>query len=499
MKIELIKNSELELKENLIILPCFENEDISFNKLDIPPQVLDIANNSIKEEKFKASKGELYYYNTVLEGKIINVLLLGMGKKSDANLKDAVKGLVSATKYASKLYQGAICIALRPLERTSYELFAKSVIRSIILSKYKFDKYKKSDNTTNEPIIKIVLKENCLNNADTLIEDAKIEAECVNYTRDLINEPANHMTPEILSQKARESAEKYGYEAEIFDEKYIEKMKMGAFLSVAKGSANPPRLIVLRYKGNPSDEKIYGLVGKGLCYDSGGYSIKPTSSMLDMKSDMGGSATVIGALNLIAQKKLKVNITAVIASCENMIAGNAYKPGDIICSMDKTHIEIGNTDAEGRLTLADAITYSIQEEKVSQIIELSTLTGAVLVALGEEITGAITKYDYLYDDLKKASKETLDEVWQLPYYEDYRKLLDSDFADINNIGGRYAGSITAGLFVTKFAKETPIIHLDIAGSAWGEKETPIRPKGGTGANVLMLYKYFENKIKDNNI
>jgi len=219
------------------------------------------------------------------------------------------------------------------------------------------------------------------------------------------------------------------------------------------------------------------------------------SAMLEMKSDMGGSATVIAAMALIAKNKLKVNVTAVIAACENMIDGNAYKPGDIIGTMDGAFIEVDNTDAEGRLTLADAVTYSIEEEKVSQIIELSTLTGAVIVALGDDITGVITKYDDIYKDLKKASKDTLDEIWQLPYHEEYMSLLKSDVADMKNSGGRAGGSITAGLFVTKFAKDTPIAHLDIAGSAWSENGDVLHTKGGTGNSVLMLYKYFENISK----
>lgn len=496
MKFKLITNEQLHFKEGVMILPCFEKEMISFKKLDIPNEVMVMANNAIKDEVFTGKFGQVHYYNLSLENKIINIILVGLGEKEQINLKKATKAFLSGVSKAVSLNFENIHLALRPFDNIDYSLYTKTIIRTTILSQYKFDKYKKkSENKENLSNITIILNEEYITLDETIIEKASLEAECVSYVRDLVNEPANTLTPQALADKAVESSKKYGYEAEVFDEKYIEKMEMGAYLSVAKGSTNPPRLIVLRYKGNPEDEKIYGLVGKGLCYDSGGYSIKPTSSMLDMKGDMGGSATVIGALNLIAKNKLKVNITAVIASCENMISGGAYKPGDIIQAMDKTYIEIGNTDAEGRLTLADAITYSIQVEKVSQIIELSTLTGAVLVALGEEITGAITKYDELYNDLKSASKETLDEIWQLPYYEDYNSLLKSNVADINNIGGRYAGTITAGLFVTKFAKDTPIIHLDIAGSAWSEKGTSLFTKGGTGSNTLMIYKYFENLSK----
>ena len=470
MKFNLVQNNELNFSDGIIVLPCFESEMVSFKKLDISPKIIELSNKMLKEEKFKAKKGEIYFFNFAVENKITNVILVGLGKKEDINLKIYTTSFIKAIKKANTLNIHNIFLAMRPFDSIDYDLYVKTVIRSIILN------------------------ENC-EVKENLIQRAEIEATCVSYTRNLVNEPANFLTPQDLASEAEKSAKEYGYEAIIFDEKYIEQKQMGAFLSVAKGSANPPRLIVLRYKGANDDDKIYGLVGKGLCYDSGGYSIKPTSSMLDMKSDMGGSATVLGAMNLIAKNKLKVNVTAVIASCENMIADNAYKPGDIIQSMDKTFIEINNTDAEGRLTLADAITYSIEEEKVSQIIELSTLTGAVLIALGEDITGAITKYDYLYEDLKKASKETLDELWQLPYYEDYNSLLKSNVADLQNSGGRYAGSITAGLFVTKFAKDTPIIHLDIAGTAWSEKGDTLHKKGGTGNSVLMLYKYFENLSK----
>ena len=495
MKFNLVQNNELNFSDGIIVLPCFESEMVSFKKLDISPKIIELSNKMLKEEKFKAKKGEIYFFNFAVENKITNVILVGLGKKEDINLKIYTTSFIKAIKKANTLNIHNIFLAMRPFDSIDYDLYVKTVIRSIILNDYKFDKYKKQeDDKKEETIFNIILNENC-EVKENLIQRAEIEATCVSYTRNLVNEPANFLTPQDLASEAEKSAKEYGYEAIIFDEKYIEQKQMGAFLSVAKGSANPPRLIVLRYKGANDDDKIYGLVGKGLCYDSGGYSIKPTSSMLDMKSDMGGSATVLGAMNLIAKNKLKVNVTAVIASCENMIADNAYKPGDIIQSMDKTFIEINNTDAEGRLTLADAITYSIEEEKVSQIIELSTLTGAVLIALGEDITGAITKYDYLYEDLKKASKETLDELWQLPYYEDYNSLLKSNVADLQNSGGRYAGSITAGLFVTKFAKDTPIIHLDIAGTAWSEKGDTLHKKGGTGNSVLMLYKYFENLSK----
>ena len=495
MKFNIIQNNQLNFSDGIIILPTFENEMISFKKLDITPKILTISNNLIKDEKFKSKKGEVYFFNFVSNGKIINVILAGLGKKEDINLKTYTTSFIKAVKKALSLNIKNIFLAIRPFEHIDYELYMRTVIRHTALTDYKFDKYKKSEDKNEEEIVFNIISNEVFEMRDDVVEKALLESELISYTRNLVNEPANVLTPEALAEEALKTSKKYGFEAEIFDEDYIKSKKMDAFLSVAKGSVNRPKLIVLRYKGNKNDEKTYGLIGKGLCYDSGGYSIKPTSSMLEMKSDMGGSATVIGAMALIAKNKLKVNVTAVIAACENLIDGNAYKPGDIISTMDGAFIEVDNTDAEGRLTLADAVTYSIEEEKVSQIIELSTLTGAVIVALGDDITGVITKYDDIYEDLKKASKDTLDESWQLPYHEEYMSLLKSDVADMKNSGGRAGGSITAGLFVTKFAKDTPIAHLDIAGSAWSENGDVLHTKGGTGNSVLMLYKYFENISK----
>jgi len=268
---------------------------------------------------------------------------------------------------------------------------------------------------------------------------------------------------------------------------------MEAFLSVAKGSENGPRLIVMRYFGDESKkDDVLGLVGKGLTYDSGGYSIKPTSSMDTMKSDMGGASSVIGAISAIAKKKLKINVVGVIAACENMISGAAYKPGDIIGSMAGKYIEVLNTDAEGRLTLIDAVHYIIEKEKVNKVIDVATLTGAALVALGLTTTAVVSNNDEFYKKLENASFKADEKVWRLPAFEEYKKLIKSDIADLKNIGGRYAGTITAGLFIGEFVQNKPWLHLDIAGTAWSEKEAGYYSKGGTGVGVRTLYYLAKN-------
>ena len=324
MKFNIIQNNQLNFSDGIIILPTFENEMISFKKLDITPEILTISNDLIKKEKFKSKKGEVYFFNFVSDGKITNVILAGLGKKEDINLKTYTTSFVKAVKKALSLNMTNIFLAIRPFEHIDYELYMRTVIRHTALIDYKFDKYKKSEDKKEEEIVFNIISNEVFEMRDDVVEKALLESELISYTRNLVNEPANVLTPEALAEEALKTSKKYGFEAEIFDEDYIKSKKMEAFLSVAKGSVNRPKLIVLRYKGNKNDEKTYGLIGKGLCYDSGGYSIKPTSSMLEMKSDMGGSATVIGAMALIAKNKLKVNITAVIAACENLIVGNAY-------------------------------------------------------------------------------------------------------------------------------------------------------------------------------
>ena len=250
----------------------------------------------------------------------------------------------------------------------------------------------------------------------------------------------------------------------------------------------------MRHFGNEDNkEEILGLVGKGLTYDSGGYSIKPTNGMDTMKSDMGGAAAVIGAMSIIAKRNLKINVVAVVAACENLINGSAYKPGEIIGSMAGKTIEVLNTDAEGRLTLADAMHYVIENEKATEVIDVATLTGAALVALGETTTAVVTNNSEFYQELKEASEYTGEKVWQLPAFDDYRKLIKSDIADLKNIGGRFAGTITAGLFIEEFVQNKPWLHLDIAGTAWTSSKSEYGIKGGTGAPVSTLYELAKKK------
>ena len=266
---------------------------------------------------------------------------------------------------------------------------------------------------------------------------------------------------------------------------------MKAFLEVARGSDREPKVIAMSYYGNPESPEVLGLVGKGLCYDSGGYSLKPSTGMETMHTDMGGAGAVIGAISAIAKMRRKVNVTAVVAACENILSAHAYHPGDIIDSMAGKTIEINNTDAEGRVTLADAVTFAIREQKATHIIDVATLTGAAITALGNEITAVVSDSDTLWEKVQRAAGPSCEKVWRLPVDDVLGKALDSKIADMRNSSGRAAGTICGGMFIQKFAEGLPWLHLDIAGTSYTDGNTTCS-FGATGVGVRLLYHTAKN-------
>jgi len=327
-------------------------------------------------------------------------------------------------------------------------------------------------------------------------EAAVLEAECmtesVKLSRDLTNMAGNELTPERLAFYAEEVAQKLELDIEVLDEWSCAEEEMGGLLGVGQGSVNPPRMIIIHYEGNPESDEKWGLVGKGITFDTGGISLKPAAGMEEMISDMGGAAAVLGAIHAIASMKVKANVMAVIPTAENMPSDRALKPGDVIRTMSGHTVEVVNTDAEGRLVLADGITTAIKRG-ATKLIDVATLTGAVLVALGTEATGAVTNNTPLMEEVIAASEKSGERVWQLPAYAEYKKLIASDVADLKNSGGRHAGSITAGLFIGHFVEDKPWVHLDIAGTAYVNKGRRWEPKGATGVMVRTLYELIAEK------
>ncbi len=315
-----------------------------------------------------------------------------------------------------------------------------------------------------------------------------ILAEATNLARDMVNEPANLMTPTDMAETAEKVAKLHGLEISVFEEKAMQEMGMGGLLGVARGSRQAPKFAVLRYRGSNASQKPVALIGKGITFDSGGISIKPSDKMEEMKGDMAGGASVIGAISAIAQLKPKINVLAIIPATENLPDGNALKPGDVLTALGGKTIEIISTDAEGRVVLADALGYAIKEG-ARYMVDVATLTGACVVALGKICTGAFSNNQEIADRIIAASQEAGEMTWQMPMYDEYDELNKSEVADIKNVGGRWGGAITAAKFLAEFAGDTPWVHLDIAGTGLSDKESGHLVKGASGTPVMTLVNF----------
>ncbi|MGL5647336.1 MAG: leucyl aminopeptidase [Clostridium sp.] len=476
-----------------LVLALFEDK-LEMKNPTINKMIDHLKNN----EKFLGKEGEVYTFTREIEGQIQDVILLGLGKEADLESEKIKINMAKAYKKVQELKISDLVVKMFATEAMKVSEVAKAVTVSLILTDYKFDKYKSDRKEEKEVQVSFsgcIIKSEGDEAVLAEVKEGEDIAEGIIIARDLVNEPANVMYPKVLAKEVSNLGKEYGFQVEVFEKDKIEEFGMEAFLAVAKGSKKKPRLIVMRYFGDVDNrEKTIGLVGKGLTFDTGGYSLKPSASMDTMKSDMGGAAAVAGAMALIAKRKLKVNVISVIAACENAISGNAYKPGDIIGSMKGTTIEVLNTDAEGRLTLVDAVTYIQEKENVKEVIDLATLTGAALVALGDTTSAVLSNNDEFFKELEEASLKTGEKLWRLPAFDEYRELIKSDIADLKNIGGRYAGTITAGLFIEKFINEgNSWIHMDIAGTAWTDATKPYKAKGGTGIPVNTLYEMIKER------
>ncbi|MEI5677437.1 MULTISPECIES: leucyl aminopeptidase [unclassified Mesorhizobium] len=363
------------------------------------------------------------------------------------------------------------------------------IAAGILLRSYGFDKYKtKKDDGEGKPAAKPAkITIHCADPAAAkkAFADAQAVVDGVILARDLVNEPANVLGPVEFAAHAKE-LEKLGVKVEVLTEKEMKKLGMGALLGVAQGSVRPPRLVVMQWNGGKAKDKPVAFVGKGVVFDSGGVSIKPAAGMEDMKGDMGGAAAVTGLMHTLAARKAKVNVVGIIGCVENMVDGNAQRPGDIVTSMSGQTIEVLNTDAEGRLVLADALWYCNERFEPKFMVNLATLTGAVMVALGQAHAGLFSNNDELAERLTTAGLTTQEKLWRLPLGAEYDKLIDSKNADMKNIGGRFGGSITAAQFLQRFVKDTPWAHLDIAGTAMGSPSNEINQSWGSGYGVRLL-------------
>lgn len=443
-----------------------------------------LLSRAMKAGSFKGAFGKLLNI-MVPEGFAYDrICIVGIGKTDSL---DEYSWLKLGGKLASHLAdagKAAVAMELPGRKKVTPKQVA-DVALGMKLSAYRFTEYKTDKASNNKKSLTIAFHGDAATQARKLWTATSGVGDGVLLARDLVNEPANILTPKEFAKRAK-ALEKLGCKVTLLDEKDMAKLKMWALLGVARGSRNPPRMAIIKWNGGAKKEKPISFVGKGVTFDTGGISIKPAGGMEDMKGDMGGAAAVTGLMHALAARKAKVNAIGIIAMVENMPDGNAQRPGDIVKSMSGQTIEVLNTDAEGRLVLADALWYAREKYDPKFMINLATLTGAILVALGNHHAGLFSNNDNLSNQLTKAGLDTQEKLWRMPLGPEYDKLIDSKNADMKNIGGRYAGSITAGQFIQRFVKDTPWAHLDVAGTAMGSPKNEINQSWASGYGVRLL-------------
>lgn len=438
---------------------------------------------------FKGKLGEVFFFPSLDNAGHIIVGLGELGKLGYDGLREA---FYNVGKLLAEHRLSEVEVNLPVLDDLTKHKSAEAVAEGFLQSTYRFDKYQTEKKDNPEIKVNLTLTEGSTKETEEGIKRAEQLITGIFLARDLVNEPSNVIYPETLADKAKMALEPLGIKVTVYEEDEIFKIGLHAFLNVAKGSEKRPRLIVMEYKGDPDATECTAFVGKGLTYDSGGYSLKPSDSMNTMYSDMAGAASVIGAMHVLGKIKPVANVTGVIAACENLVSGGSYKPGDIIESLAGKTIEIDNADAEGRLTLADAVHYATNNLGCERVIDLATLTGACLIALGEEYSGALTNNTDFLAEVMKAADAAGERIWELPNDKDFAKRNESKIADIKNSGGRLGGTISAGQFVGAFVHEDkPWVHLDIAGTAFLDKPQHYLPAGATGVHVKTLVNLFD--------
>jgi leucyl aminopeptidase len=446
----------------------------------------------LRSNGVKGRLGETFGVPTLGRLKAGTVLLVGLGPKADADA-DTVRRVAGKIAARAGRYR-RVATSLPQAASGAREDAVQALVEGLLLGGYRFERYKgnSAEDDGREPsrLERVTILGSDLRAATQAIKRAEILAEAAAWARDLVNTPALDATPDFLAQEARRMARKHGLKCKIWSKVDLERGGFGGVLGVGQGSENPPRLIELRYEGGRGAP--IALTGKGVTFDSGGLSIKDSKGMEWMKADMAGAATVLAAMQAIAQLKPKVNVVAAVPSAENLPSGTAIRPGDVITHRGGKTTEVLNTDAEGRLILADALSY-LTEQKPRLMVDFATLTGACMIALGEDIWGVMGNDDRLIKDLLEAGDRVGEPGWQLPLWKGYRKQIESTIADVKNIGNRWGGAITAALFLREFVGDTPWAHVDIAGTAFAERPGDYWPKGGTGNPVRTLVRFIEGQ------
>lgn len=485
--------SETNIKADIVILPLLEAAQSELYS-DVDDATGGLISRVIASKEFTGKHNQLSLLH-VQHLRTERILLVGLGKRSELTSERVRRAGGKAFSFVRNLGLHDIAVSVRTLHGVPQPLLKEGRYKQVVyflegglLGVYRFEKYKKAENGSN--IKKITILDNY---AMLPLKRLSVIVSAVYLARDLVNTPSNDMTPVHMGERAREAAGKK-VKVRILKEKEIKREGMEAYLAVSRGSAEPPRFVVMEYKGGKGAPVV--LIGKSITFDSGGISIKSAEGMEKMKYDMAGGAAVIAVLKAVSELSLPLNVTGILPAAENLPGGTAYKPGDVVSSINGKTIEIISTDAEGRLTLADAIGYAIKYMKPRTVIDIATLTGACPIALGNEAIAMMGNDDIIMDKMKDAADETYERVWQMPLYEEYKEYLKSDVADVKNAGGRVGSLVAAGYFLKEFAGETSWLHLDIAGTAWTEKEKSYIPKGATGVGVRLITDFLERLAAD---
>jgi leucyl aminopeptidase len=493
-----LDSDDINLQQaDCIIIGIYEKGELSTSAKKLDKLCKGFLSTLCKQNDFQGKLGHTLILYQIPHSPASRILLVGCGPNtplSPGNYRKIIAAGINAIhKSTSDIKHASLFLTELEVEKYHLPWKMKQAVEVITNTSYRFDQFKsKKEAPFNLNNISLYLP---LLSAENECKKAIKEAICtmngVEFTKNLANLPSNICTPTYIADQAKKIAKMYKtLTTKVLEEKDMQKLGMGALLAVSKGSAQPAKLIAIQYKGSKKNKAPIALVGKGITFDTGGISLKPADSMIGMKYDMCGAATVLGTLVAAAELKLPINLIGVIPTAENMPGGHATKPEDIVTTMSGQTVEIMNTDAEGRLILCDALTYC-EQFKPSTVIDIATLTGAVVIALGTHATGLLSNYEPLAKDLLEAGQESYDRAWQLPLWDDYQEQLKSPFADMSNVGGRSAGTITAACFLSKFAKKFHWAHLDVAGTAAMMMGT--NDRFATGRPVPLLMQYLINQ------
>lgn len=500
MQIKVQAGDIAKIKADAVIVNLFEGVKKPGGATGAVDKVLNgVISKLISSGEIKGTLNEVTLIHSLGKIPAERIIIAGLGKQDEFN-QDRIRQITSASLLKARAL-GAKKVATilhgAGIGKMDAHDSAQGITEGALLGLYEFKKYfsKNKDKSGISELVIVERESSKINTAKKGVLKGQIIANAVNMARDLVNEPPNTLTPTELANRAKALAKEVGLKCTILGVKEIKKFKMGGLLGVAKGSVEEPRFIILEYKGASSKETPIGLVGKGVTFDSGGISIKPASDMDHMKADMGGAAAVISAIGAIARLKPKINVTALVPTTENLPGGKAFKPADILVNMDGKTMEIINTDAEGRLILADALSYA-RKLKLQPVVDAATLTGACAVAIGPYSVGVFTNKQEIADEILRAAGQVGERFWQLPMFPEYAELIKSKIADIRNTGiGREGGAITAAKFLEFFIEDTPWVHLDIAPTYYVTSPRPYQPFGATGTSTRTFIQFVLNRAK----